>query len=107
MPGLARINGKPKSSKTSCYRRAGRRINSSQRSRGSSAGSSKRTLIEEELHDPELEAIKRKVAQRAHNNPLQPPNYVPPSKGQPMGLWLLIGGVVLAVAAAVLVIALR
>jgi serine/threonine protein kinase len=82
-------------------------VNLSQRSRGSSAGSSKRTLIEEELHDPELEAIKRKVAQRAHNNPLQPPNYVPPSKGQPMGLWLLVGAVVLVVVGVVLFVALH
>ena len=37
-----------------------------------------RSLIEEELHDPELEQIKRKVAQRAQFNPLQPPGYVPP-----------------------------
>ena len=45
-----------------------------------SSGSSKtRSLIEEELHDPELEQIQRKVAQRAQFNPLQPPGYVPPS----------------------------
>jgi serine/threonine protein kinase len=65
--------------------------------RASSSGSSKRSLLEEELNDPELEAIKRKVAQRAHNNPLQPPNYIPPSKGQPMGVWLLVGGITLAI----------
>jgi serine/threonine protein kinase len=56
------------------------------------SGSSKtRSLIEEELHDPELEHIKRKVAQRAQFNPLQPPGYVPPSSGPSWLVWLAIG----------------
>jgi hypothetical protein len=58
---------------------------------------SKKSLVEEELHDPVFEAIKRKVAQRAQYNPLQPVGYVPPNKSQPWGLWLLLGGVVLVV----------
>jgi hypothetical protein len=57
-------------------------------------GSSKaRSLIEEELHDPELEEIKRRVQQRAKFNPLQPPGYVPPAQGVPLGVWVVIGGV--------------
>jgi serine/threonine-protein kinase len=60
------------------------------------AGSSKsnksnKSLLEEELIDPELEEIKRKVAQRAQFNPLQPPNYVPPSRGPSWVLWASIG----------------
>ena len=63
---------------------------------GSASGSVKaRSLIEEELHDPELEHIKRKVAQRAAFNPLQPPGYVPPSHGVSWGLWIGVGGAVL------------
>jgi serine/threonine-protein kinase len=59
-------------------------------------GSSKaRSLIEEELHDPELEEIKRRVQQRAQFNPLQPPGYVGPSQGIPVGVWVAIGGAVL------------
>jgi serine/threonine protein kinase len=65
-------------------------------------GSSKRSLVEEEMHDPEYEAIKRKVAQRAQFNPLKPPNYVPPSQGPPWGLLALLG----AVAAVILVVVL-
>ena len=62
------------------------------------AGSSKaRSLIEEELHDPELEEIRRKVAQRAQFNPLQPPGYVPPSSGPSWVVWAAIGGVVAVV----------
>jgi hypothetical protein len=63
------------------------------------SGSQTRSLIEEELHDPELEQIRRKVAQRAQFNPLQPPGYVPPSSGPSWMVWLAIGG-----AAAVLLI---
>jgi len=59
-------------------------VNLSQRTKGSGTGSSKRTLWEEELHDPELEAIKRKVAQRAQHNPLQPANYIPPPRFRPV-----------------------
>ena len=52
----------------------------------SGVGSGKaRSLLEEELHDPEMEQMKRKMAQRAQFNPLQPPNYVPPSKGPSLG----------------------
>jgi serine/threonine protein kinase len=59
------------------------------------SGSSKaRSLIEEELHDPELEQIRRKVAQRAQFNPLQPPGYVPPSSGPSWVVWAAVGGVV-------------
>jgi serine/threonine protein kinase len=59
-------------------------------------GSSKaRSLIEEELHDPELEHIQRKVAQRAQFNPLQPPGYVPPSSTPGWVVWAAIGGAAL------------
>jgi serine/threonine protein kinase len=62
----------------------------------SSSGSSKtRSLIEEELHDPELEQIQRKVAQRAQFNPLQPPGYVPPSSTPGWVVWAAIGGAAL------------
>ena len=62
----------------------------------SSSGSSKtRSLIEEELHDPELEHIQRKVAQRAQFNPLQPPGYVPPSSTPGWVVWAAIGGAAL------------
>jgi serine/threonine protein kinase len=72
---------------------------------GSGSGSAKaRSLIEEELHDPELEHIKRKVAQRAQFNPLQPPGYVPPSRGTPWGLWIAVGGAVLVVLALLFVV---
>jgi len=54
--------------------------------------------LEEELHDPQMEQMKRKIAQRAQFNPLQPPNYVPPSKGSTWVLWVSI-----AVAAVVVV----
>jgi serine/threonine protein kinase len=60
-------------------------------------GSSKRSLLEEELHDPDFESMKRKVAQRAQFNPLRPPNYVPPSQNS-MAPVLIIGGVVALVA---------
>jgi serine/threonine protein kinase len=63
---------------------------------------SNRSLIEEELHDPEMEAIKRRVALRAQFNPLQPPGYVPPGQQSHMGVaWLLVGGFVLVVAAVI------
>jgi eukaryotic-like serine/threonine-protein kinase len=82
-------------------------VNLSQRGKGSGTGSSKRSLWEEELLDPELEAIKRKVAQRAQHNPLQPPNYVPANKGTPVGLWLLIGGAIVVVVAVVAFLAMK
>jgi serine/threonine-protein kinase len=63
---------------------------------GISGPASGRSLIEEELHDPELEEIRRRVQQRAQYNPLQPPGYTPPGRGVPLGVWLLLGGVVLA-----------
>jgi serine/threonine-protein kinase len=61
------------------------------------SGSSKRSLIEEELHDAELEQIKRKVAQRAQFNPLQPPGFVPPSRGPSLAVWLGVGAAALAI----------
>jgi serine/threonine protein kinase len=68
-------------------------------------GSSKRSLVEEELHDPDMEAIKRKVAQRAQFNPLKPPNYVAPSQGPPWGLLAILGGVGIVILIVVLAIA--
>jgi serine/threonine protein kinase len=82
-------------------------VNLSQRVRAPGSSSSKRSLWEEELHDPELEAIKRKVAQRAQYNPLQPANYISPSKGPPWGLWLTIGGIAVVAVAVVLFLALH
>jgi hypothetical protein len=64
-------------------------------------GASK-SLIEEELHDADLEVINRRVTQRAQFNPLQPPGYVPPSRGVPVGVWLLVGGIAVAAVAFVL-----
>jgi serine/threonine protein kinase len=59
---------------------------------GSGTGSGKaKSLIEEELTDPEVEQIKRKVAQRAQFNPLLPPNYSPPSSGPSWIMWVAIG----------------
>jgi serine/threonine protein kinase len=68
------------------------------------SGSSKRSLIEEELHDAELEQIKRKVAQRAQFNPLQPPGFVPPSRGPSLGLWLGVGAAALVIVALLLLL---
>jgi len=71
-----------------------------------SSGKAK-SLIEEELHDPEAEHIKKKVAQRAQFNPLMPPGYSPPSRG-PSGLvWVAIGAVVVVVVLFGLIMALR
>lgn len=75
-----------------------------QKSSSIKGGSSKKSLIEEELHDPEFEAIKRKVAQRAQYNPLRPPNYVPPSQGPPWGLLVLLGGVGVVILIVVLLV---
>lgn len=73
----------------------------------SGVGSGKsRSLLEEELHDPEMEQMKRKVAQRAQFNPLQPPNYVPPSKGSSLVLWVVIGVAVVVVIGIVLAVSL-
>ncbi len=69
-------------------------------SAGSKAGSGSgksRSLLDEELTDPEMEQMKKKVAQRAQFNPLQPPNYVPPSKGPSWILWVSIGVVAILV----------
>src|SRR6478672_3223679 len=74
----------------------------------SGIGSGKsRSLLEEELHDPELEQMKRKIAQRAQFNPLQPPNYVPPSKGSSVILWVSIGVAIVVVVGAILLFALH
>jgi serine/threonine protein kinase len=71
----------------------------------SKAGSSKiRSLIEEELHDPELEEIKRRVAKRAQHDPLRPPGYVPPSQGLSAGAWVAISGGILALIVIVLLL---
>ena len=73
----------------------------------SGLGSGKsRSLIEEELHDPDMERMKLKIAQRAQFNPLQPPNYVAPSKGSPLLLWAVIGAVAVVIIGVVLAIAL-
>ena len=72
---------------------------------GSKSGSGKsKSLIEEELTDPELEHIKRKVAQRAQFNPLQPPNYVPPSRGPSWVMWVAIGTAAVVVLGIVLLV---
>jgi eukaryotic-like serine/threonine-protein kinase len=71
----------------------------------SRSGSSKiRSLIEEELHDPELEEIRRRVAKRAQHNPLQPAGYVAPSHGLSAGAWVAIGGGILVVIVVVLLL---
>jgi eukaryotic-like serine/threonine-protein kinase len=62
------------------------------------SGASK-SLIEEELNDPDFEVIKQRVSQRAQFNPLQPPGYVSPSQGVPAGVWIGLGvGAVIVVA---------
>jgi serine/threonine protein kinase len=74
----------------------------------SGPGSSKaRSLLEEELADPELDQIKRKMEQRRQFNPLQPPGYVPPAQGPGMGLWIAIGGGLLLVLAVLLILVLN
>jgi serine/threonine protein kinase len=69
-------------------------------------GSSKvRSLLEEELTDPEVEKIRRRVAERAQFNPLQPPGYSAPSQGPGMGLWIGLGvGALLLLAVVLFVI---
>jgi serine/threonine protein kinase len=75
--------------------------------RVSAAGSgTKKSLVEEELHDPEIEAIKRKVAQRAQFNPLKPVGYNAPSSGPNWAIWLL-GGLAVVVVIVILVLVLR
>jgi eukaryotic-like serine/threonine-protein kinase len=62
------------------------------------SGSGKtKSLLEEELTDPEAEHIKRKVAERAQFNPLRPPNYIPPSEGPSWVLWAGVGTVAVIV----------
>jgi hypothetical protein len=56
-----------------------------------------RSLLEEELVDPDIEQIKKKMAQRAQFNPLLPPNYVPPSSGTNWVLWVALGAAALIV----------
>ena len=53
-----------------------------------------------------MERMKLKIAQRAQFNPLQPPNYVAPSKGSPLLLWAVIGAVAVVIIGVVLAIAL-
>jgi serine/threonine protein kinase len=72
--------------------------------KASSGGAKARSLIEEELHDPELEQIKRKVAQRAQFDPLKPPGYVPPSSGPSWVVWLAAGGILAVIVVIALVI---
>ncbi|HVT27206.1 MAG TPA: serine/threonine-protein kinase [Lacipirellulaceae bacterium] len=71
-----------------------------------SSSAKSRSLIEEELTDPELEHIKRKMAQRAQFNPLQPPNYVPPRSGPSWVLWASLGAAALVIVALVLFVVL-
>jgi serine/threonine-protein kinase len=65
------------------------------------------SLVEEELHDPEAEAIARMVARRAKFNPLQPPSYTPPSQSSHTGLWLALGGILLLIGFFVVVVLTR
>jgi serine/threonine-protein kinase len=62
-----------------------------------------RSLVEEELEDPEVEAIQRKIAQRSQHNPLRPAGYVPPSRGPSWAVWLL-GGVAVFVVVMILIL---
>jgi serine/threonine protein kinase len=74
---------------------------------GSGSGSGKsKSLLEEELTDPEVEQIKRKMAQRAQFNPLLPPNYTPPSTGPSWIVWAAIGAVAVVIAAVVVLVSL-
>jgi len=61
--------------------------------------SSTKSLVEEELFDPEEEKLRQKVAQRAEYNPLKPPGYVSPYRNTPWGLWLALGAGILVVLA--------
>lgn len=73
---------------------------------GSGGSGKSKSLLEEELADPELDHIKRKIAQRAQFNPLQPPNYVPPSHGPSWVVWAGVGAAVIVVLAIILLIVL-
>jgi serine/threonine protein kinase len=66
-----------------------------------------KSLLEEELTDPEMENIKRRVAQRRQFDPLKPPGYVPPSQGPGAGVWIGIGVGALLLLAAVLFLVMR
>ncbi len=69
------------------------------------SGSGKtKSLLEEELTDPEVEHIKRKVAERAQFNPLRPPNYVPPSEGPSWVFWAGVGTVAAVVIGALIIV---
>jgi serine/threonine protein kinase len=72
-------------------------------SKSAASSAKSRSLLEEELTDPEVEQIKKKMAQRAQFNPLQPPNYVPPSSGPSWVLWVSLGVAALVVVGIVLI----
>ena len=70
----------------------------------SGSGKSNKSLLEEELVDPDADNMRRKIAQRAQFNPLMPPNYVPPSRGPGWVVWAAIGSIIVVVAVAGLLI---
>jgi hypothetical protein len=72
-------------------------VSSSDVGKAGPSSSKARSLIEEELVDPQEDHIRRKVAQRAQFNPLQPPGFVPPSQGPNWGLIIGIGAAVVVV----------
>jgi serine/threonine protein kinase len=61
-----------------------------------------KSLVEEEFHDPQAEAIARKVAQRAQFDPLKPPGFTGPRTSPPWGLILIFGGLGILVLAVLL-----
>ncbi len=63
---------------------------------GPGSSSVKRSLLEEELIDPEADKLRRKMAQRAQFNPLHPPDYAPPGQTS-AGIWIAIGTAVVVV----------
>jgi serine/threonine protein kinase len=65
--------------------------------KGGSGSAKAKSLIEEELVDPLEDTIRRRVAQRAQFNPLQPPGFVPPSRGPNWALILGVGAAVVVV----------
>jgi serine/threonine protein kinase len=70
----------------------------------SGSGKSNKSLLEEELVDPEADHMRRKIAQRAQFNPLMPPNYVPPSRGSSWVLWAAIGAICVVVAIVLMIV---
>jgi serine/threonine protein kinase len=102
--GSDRGSGKPLAPSTSDLATSSDVVSVKPKSAASSAKG--RSLLEEELTDPEIEQIKKKMAQRAQFNPLQPPNYVPPSGGPSWILWVSIGAAALVVVTIVLLVAL-